>query len=68
MCSGLKRHCGGLRSVCVTGGVEKDRQVAALEKLPHIVVATPGRLLDLIDDGHLSLGRRVCLQFSFIQC
>jgi hypothetical protein len=30
-------------------------QVEALSKLPHILVATPGRLLDLVDDGLLKL-------------
>jgi hypothetical protein len=53
----IKKHCGGLRTVCLTGGTEKAPQIQALHKNPHIVVATPGRLLDLIDDGHLSLGR-----------
>lgn len=51
----IKRHCGGLRTVCFTGGTEKAPQIQALRKNPHIVVATPGRLLDLIDDGHCSL-------------
>jgi ATP-dependent helicase YprA (DUF1998 family) len=53
----IKKHCGGLRTVCLTGGTEKAPQIQALRKNPHIVVATPGRLLDLIDDGHLSLGK-----------
>lgn len=56
VCKTLRRHCGGLRSVCLTGGAEIDVQVAALEKRPHILVATPGRLLDLIDSRKLSLG------------
>jgi len=53
----IKKFCGGLRTVCLTGGTEKAPQIQALRKNPHIVVATPGRLLDLIDDGHLSLGK-----------
>jgi len=52
----IKKFCGGVRTVCLTGGTEKAPQIQALRKNPHIVVATPGRLLDLIDDGHLSLG------------
>ena len=29
--------------------------------MPHVLVATPGRLLDLVDDGLLSLGEVVCV-------
>ena len=38
-------------------------QVEALGKHPHIVVATPGRLLDLVDDeaAPLVLGEWLCL-------
>ena len=31
-------------------------QVAGLEKKPHLLVATPGRLLDLWDDNEVDLG------------
>jgi ATP-dependent RNA helicase DBP3 len=44
----------GLSVVCVYGGVPKDPQVAACRKA-HIVVATPGRLNDLIGDGSADL-------------
>lgn len=39
------------RSVCVYGGVSKRDQVTALRKGAQIVVATPGRLEDLIQDN-----------------
>lgn len=41
-------------------------QVEALGKHPHIVVATPGRLLDLVDDeaAPLTLSEWLCLQVS----
>jgi len=29
--------------------------------MPHVLVATPGRLLDLVDEGLLSLGEVVCV-------
>ncbi|CAE7451683.1 DDX47 [Symbiodinium microadriaticum] len=35
-----------LRSVCVVGGIDMMTQAIALAKQPHIVVATPGRLVD----------------------
>ncbi|GBC41828.2 DEAD-box ATP-dependent RNA helicase 5 [Rhizophagus irregularis DAOM 181602=DAOM 197198] len=41
----------GIKSVCIYGGVSKVDQYKALRKSFHIVVATPGRLLDLINEG-----------------
>lgn len=54
------RKSTGLRTVCVYGGVPKEAQVELLEKQhPHILVGTPGRILDLVDDGALKLSGRV---------
>ena len=36
----------GANSVCVVGGVDATSQAIALARNPHVVVATPGRLLD----------------------
>ncbi|MFA6514434.1 MAG: DEAD/DEAH box helicase [Patescibacteria group bacterium] len=36
----------GLRTAVLIGGESLDRQLFALRKKPHIVVATPGRLID----------------------
>ncbi len=44
-----------LRQALVYGGVGQYKQVAALNKGVHILVATHGRLLDLMDQGHISL-------------
>jgi DEAD/DEAH box helicase len=57
VCRSLRKRFG-VRSACVHGGVDAEPQVAALAKGPRIVVATPGRLLDLLDRGALSLGAR----------
>lgn len=46
----------GLQSVCVYGGVPKDEQRRAL-KTADIVVATPGRLNDLINEGCADLSK-----------
>ncbi|CAI6335073.1 unnamed protein product [Periconia digitata] len=46
----------GLQVVCVYGGVPKDPQVAAC-RTASIVVATPGRLNDLISDGSADLSQ-----------
>ena len=39
----------------IFGGVSQGKQVAALRRGVDIVVATPGRLLDLINQGHINL-------------
>merc|ERR1712212_1198615 len=46
----------GVRSVCVYGGVPKWTQKEALKKGVEVVVATPGRLIDLINEGCCNLG------------
>ena len=45
-----------IKSVCIYGGVPKHPQCAALRKGVHIVVATPGRLYDLMEQGEVELG------------
>jgi ATP-dependent RNA helicase RhlE len=44
-----------LRSTQIFGGVGQNPQVDALRKGIDIVVATPGRLIDLIQQGHVKL-------------
>jgi ATP-dependent RNA helicase RhlE len=44
-------------SVTVYGGVSKNRQVQALRRGAEIVVACPGRLLDILSDGDIDLSR-----------
>jgi superfamily II DNA/RNA helicase len=46
-----------LRLAAVFGGAPYGRQLAALERGIDIVVATPGRLIDLIDRGACSLSK-----------
>lgn len=46
-----------LRTATVVGGVSTGRQVAALRQGAEVVVATPGRLHDLIERGACRLGR-----------
>lgn len=50
------RHLG-LRSVAIYGGVGFEPQTRALRRGVDLVVATPGRLLDLLGRGHLDLSR-----------
>ncbi len=44
-----------LRQVVIYGGVSQQGQVVSLRKGSDIIVATPGRLLDLINQKHISL-------------
>jgi ATP-dependent RNA helicase DDX5/DBP2 len=41
-------HPCGVRTACVVGGLPKGAQIKALRKAPEVVVATPGRLNDLL--------------------
>lgn len=44
-----------VRHTVIFGGVKQHKQVARLKQGVHILVATPGRLLDLISQGYISL-------------
>ena len=46
-----------LRQALVYGGVGQGNQVRAMNRGAHILVATPGRLLDLINQGHIDLAQ-----------
>jgi len=46
---------GPFKSVCVYGGVPKGFQKKELSDGAEVVVATPGRLMDLIEEKALSL-------------
>ncbi|MEM7097928.1 MAG: DEAD/DEAH box helicase [Pseudomonadota bacterium] len=52
-----KRYVGSCRTRCsaVTGGVSQRPQERRLNKGVEVLVATPGRLLDLATNGHLDL-------------
>ena len=45
----------GQQAVIVTGGARYKHQIAALQKGCDVLVATPGRLIDLLDKKHTSL-------------
>ena len=52
-----KSVCGftGQQAVIVTGGARYKHQITALQKGCDVLVATPGRLIDLLDKKHTSL-------------
>lgn len=45
----------GLKSAVVIGGVSQNKQIQAIKRRPHIIIATPGRLVDLMDQGKCRL-------------
>jgi ATP-dependent RNA helicase RhlE len=54
----------GLRTALVIGGEPVFRQLPALRRHPHIVVGTPGRLIDLLKSGNLKLDTVSVLVFD----
>jgi ATP-dependent RNA helicase RhlE len=46
-----------LRSAVIFGGVNQNPQVATMRQGIDVLVATPGRLIDLINQNHISLKR-----------
>ncbi len=53
VCEVAQRAGWPLRVVLLIGGTSLDRQVEKLKKRPHLVVGSPGRILDLIRHGKL---------------
>ncbi|KAK1673778.1 P-loop containing nucleoside triphosphate hydrolase protein [Colletotrichum godetiae] len=45
----------GLKSICIYGGASKDEQRNLLNRGADVIVATPGRLKDFMQDGTISL-------------
>ena len=55
----IQSYSKGLKigSSVIFGGVGQAAQVSRIRQGLHILVATPGRLLDLMEQGHLSLAK-----------
>jgi len=53
---GMPRH-NRIFSTCVFGGASKDQQIRKLQRGVDVVIATPGRLIDLMEGGHISLDK-----------
>ena len=52
---GYSKNLNGLRIVPVYGGEDIRVQLRQLDQAPQIIVATPGRLIDLIERGKIKL-------------
>ena len=53
---GYSKNMRGMRVVPVYGGEDIRTQLRQLDTAPQIIVATPGRLIDLIERGKVELG------------
>jgi len=53
---GYSKNMRGMRIVAVYGGEDIRTQLRQLDTAPQIIVATPGRLIDLIERGKVELG------------
>ena len=53
---GYSKNMRGMRIVPVYGGEDIRTQLRQLDTAPQIIVATPGRLIDLINRGKIELG------------
>ena len=40
----------GLQSACLVGGIDMMTQAIALARKPHVIIATPGRLIDHLEN------------------
>jgi len=45
----------GLKTAVLIGGAPQGKQLAALRKKPHIVIATPGRLVDFMEQREIKV-------------
>lgn len=57
----LEGNTQGIRVLAAYGGQDVERQMRKLQRSVHIVVATPGRLLDHLRRGTVSLGKLTTL-------
>jgi ATP-dependent RNA helicase RhlE len=46
-----------VKTACVFGGVDQDPQISRLQNGVDILVATPGRMFDLVSQGHIQLDK-----------
>lgn len=57
VCSVVESLNCGLKPACIIGGASAHKQIESLKQDPRLVVGTPGRLLDLIEQREIDLKR-----------
>lgn len=56
VCKKMSRHMEGLATIVTTGGTSLKDDIMRLYQPVHVIVATPGRVLDLAEKGLAKLG------------
>ncbi|CAB1349375.1 unnamed protein product [Coregonus sp. 'balchen'] len=51
ICIQISKHMGGVKVMATTGGTNLRDDIMRLDETVHVVIATPGRILDLIKKG-----------------
>ena len=51
----------GMKTACLIGGASMHEQIQALRRGPRIIIATPGRLIDHVEQRYVTLGGVVML-------
>uniref|UniRef100_A0A8B9LP99 RNA helicase n=1 Tax=Astyanax mexicanus TaxID=7994 RepID=A0A8B9LP99_ASTMX len=51
ICISMSKHLGGVKVMATTGGTNLKDDIMRLDETVHVVIATPGRILDLIKKG-----------------
>lgn len=46
-----------VKTACVFGGVDQDPQISSLKSGVDVLIATPGRMFDLVSQGHIVLNK-----------
>lgn len=46
-----------VKTACVFGGVDQDPQISSLKSGVDVLIATPGRMFDLVSQGHIVLDK-----------
>ncbi|TRY84542.1 hypothetical protein DNTS_001299 [Danionella cerebrum] len=47
----MSKHLGGIKVMATTGGTNLRDDIMRLDEIVHVIIATPGRVLDLIKKG-----------------
>ncbi|XP_055030824.2 probable ATP-dependent RNA helicase ddx6 [Misgurnus anguillicaudatus] len=51
ICIQVSKHMGGVKVMATTGGTNLRDDIMRLDETVHVIIATPGRILDLIKKG-----------------
>ncbi len=60
-CEKYSKYIPGLRTLSIYGGQGYDTQLRSLRKGVHVIIGTPGRVMDHVRRGTLSLDKLKCL-------